>query len=255
MCAGSVERAGFVLFFASTPIACFLGLYTGTDHRDYWAVANSYAFSVGMCLLYIAPFLSKGPWKKRLDHASWNWIVWLSVFTELVFQIPHNLFPRYLHAARGTATEWPFGSYAMSDSRWSEYMHIWPDGSTGLHPDVWLINWNDGILGLVVGITVLLWRRDRSPERTVWLCLVTVFRDATLWRETVEYMWNHHRSEYAYTTQHPALRKHAIACLWLVNILWLLAPLLTAAWAIDRLMSMLPQCGAPVQVKQGQKAQ
>ena len=252
MLAARVERLGFLLFFASTPFACFMVLYTGSerftgsehstgiDQRHYWAIVNSYAFSVGMCLIYMAPFLSRDvPFAKRLDHASWNWVIWLSVFTHLVFQIPHNLFPGHLHAARGTAIEWPFWSYALSDSRWSDYMHVWPNGSTGLHPDVWLINWNDGGLGLAVGLAALLWRRHRSPERKVWLLLVTVFRDATLWRETVEYMWDHHRGGYAHTTQHVVLRKHAVACLWLVNVLWLVAPVLTAVWAVDQLMALI----------------
>ena len=80
MLAARVERLGFLLFFASTPFACFMVLYTGSEHftgsehstgidqRHYWAIVNSYAFSVGMCLIYMAPFLSRDvPLAKRVN--------------------------------------------------------------------------------------------------------------------------------------------------------------------------------------------
>merc|ERR1712150_254021 len=66
--------------------------------------------------------------------------------------------------------------------------------------------------------------------------LVTLFRDATLWRETVEYMLDHHQKGYPYTIKNMHYRQHAIVCLWTVNILWLVAPCLTVIWAYQQIV-------------------
>jgi hypothetical protein len=95
----------------------------------------------------------------------------------------------------------PFYSYGLSDSRWSEY-----NNGEGLDPAVWLINCNDGGLGVLV-LLALLYQRTTSTgtststkvAATLAFLLVTLFRDATLWRETVEYMWDHHRLGYETT--------------------------------------------------------
>lgn len=58
-------------------------------------------------------------------------------------------------------------------------------------------------------------------------------------RETVEYMWDHHRTGYPHTTAEAGYHKHAVACLWLVNLLWLLAPLITVLWAYEQLLLMM----------------
>ena len=64
------------------------------------------------------------------------------------------------------------------------------------------------------------------------LALVVVWRDATLFRENVEYMvLQHHVAGYPFTTRSATYRPHAIACLWLVNGLWFVAPVVSAVWA------------------------
>lgn len=166
-------------------------------------------------------------WQAAVSHATWNWVVWLSCMTEVVFQLPHNWFTDYLEYYKGTFIDWPFVAYGIADSRWCYY--------TPLAPAVWLINYNDGALGVLCILALLFanpWPRigGRSTS-TLVLVLTVVFRDATLWRETVEYMWDHHRHGYPYTTTDPVYRPHAIAIVWLVNIIWLIAPLTTPIWA------------------------
>merc|ERR1712083_82915 len=110
---------------------------------------------------------------------------------------------------------------------------------------VQLINWNDGLLGAMVGAAFAydLWqgRRGRAcPGPRLVLVILLIFRDATLFRETVEYFYFHHRTGYADTVgglkcTHPisdlALRPHGIANLWTVNVIWLIAPCLSMIWA------------------------
>lgn len=169
-----------------------------------------------------------------------NWIVWLSVFTEIVFQIPHNLLVRQLQEHKGTAFEWPFYTYGLSDSRWNDY-----HGGDGLAPEVWLINLNDGCLGLLVAVFFMAFRQyeseDGKMKAKVLLCLAVLFRDATLWRETVEYFWDHHRKHYPYTTTDAAFRCHAIACLWLVNLIWLVAPFVTIFWTYNTVKEVIAE--------------
>jgi hypothetical protein len=165
--------------------------------------------------------------------------LWLSVFTEIMFQIPHNLLTPTLSRLKGTVFMWPFDTYGkLADSRWSDF-------EEHLEPEVWLINVNDASLGFLVLILYYLRTTSSSSpyyaKKTifgvrlhVWFTLIVVFRDATLFRETVEYMWNHHRLEYPFTCQDPSYRLHGIAILWLVNILWLIAPVLTMYWAALR---------------------
>ena len=255
-----------ILFLASTPIAVLCAHIYEHDHF-LCAIVNSYAFSVGMIGLYAYPFFdTRLKLDGRIHKATMNWILWLSVFTEIVFQIPHNLLVKQLYEVRGSALEWPFFSYGLSDSRWNDYHH-----GTGLAPEVWLINLNDAGLGIVVAIALFCYKyqiRSRDSRRSAlavgsgnggcgdaddscpcvlpgrfnWaivLALVTVFRDATLWRETVEYMWDHHRKGYPFTTTDPIYRPHAIAILWLVNIVWLIAPISTIFWAHNCIMKCI----------------
>eukprot|EP00300_Choanocystis_sp_HF-7_P035083 c48354_g1_i1.p2 GENE.c48354_g1_i1~~c48354_g1_i1.p2 ORF type:complete len:250 (-),score=40.70 c48354_g1_i1:21-770(-) len=229
-----VALGGFLL---STPIAV-AAVFLGGQDRHWVAIANSYGFSIGYNLLYAYPLLfpfltsAKG-FKERLHKATMNWIVWLTVFTELSFQIPHNLFVKELHAIKGSVLEWPFFSYGQSDNRWNSY-----NGGSGLAPEVWLINVNDAALGALVLLALIHQVRSSGWARpSLPLILVTLFRDATLFRETVEYMWDHHRKNYPHTTHDPILRPHAIACLWLINIAWLVAPLLTVVWASQHLIA------------------
>lgn len=221
------------IFFLSSPIAVCCVYVFGCD-RPLCAVANSYAFSAAMICLYTYPFLTSATWSEKIHAATMNWVVWLSVFTELIFQIPHNLFVRQLHDAKGTPVEWPFYSYGLSDSRWSNY-----HGGSGLSPEVWLINLNDAAFGLLVVVLYFVHESSKRKSPTaawrskILLALVILFRDATLWRETVEYMWDHHRKHYPHSTDLAEYRGHAIACLWTVNIVWLVAPCVTVAWVLN----------------------
>ena len=114
------------IFLLSTPIAALAVFYFEQD-RQLWAIINSYGFSIGYNLLYAYPLvvpLSPFTWfgfKQRVHKAQMNWIIWLSVFTQICFQIPHNIFVAQLHHLRGSLVEWPFFAYGFSDSRWSDY--------------------------------------------------------------------------------------------------------------------------------------
>jgi hypothetical protein len=122
--------------------------------------------------------------------------------------------------------EWAFYSYSLSDSRWRDYTqdhgHIFT-----LPFEVNFINWNDGLLGMMC-ITLWAWSKAKPSRKShCSLALAVLFRDATLWRETVGYLLHHHRGGYVYnTTSDPLLRPHAIYLLWGINGLWLVAPLL-----------------------------
>merc|ERR1712083_356899 len=76
---------------------------------------------------------------------------------------------------------------------------------------------------------------SQTRKSEACLILLAVFRDATLRRETVEYMWDHHRCGYCHSMTNESLRPHAIAVLWSVNIMWLVAPPLTLVWAYQQL--------------------
>jgi hypothetical protein len=232
----SLELVCLATFLLATPVAAIAVFALGCN-REWWAVANSYGFSVSYCILYMYPLLAPRctaavGFTARLHKATMLWAVWLSCFTELAFQPWHNLFVRQLHEQRGTVLEWPFYAYGLTDARWSQY-----NGGHGLEPEVWLINVNDAGWGFLVAIALVHQRlREGSWERpSLFLILTLLFRDATLWRETVEYMWDHHRNGYPHSTADAALRPHAIACLWTVNGLWLVAPLLTIVWAHQQL--------------------
>jgi hypothetical protein len=204
--------------------------------RHICAIVNSYAFSIAMVCLYLHPFLSlsSSSWVDRIQEATTNWIVWLSVFTEIVFQIPHNLFVAKLHAVKGSPFEWPFFTYGLSDSRWNNYH----DG-TGLAPEVWLINVNDAAMALLIVAFYIYYvhmrkKSARDGHRAkIMFALVVMFRDATLFRETIEYFWDHHRKGYPYTTTNLDYRRHGIICLWLVNIIWVVAPCVTVFWVYN----------------------
>lgn len=127
---------------------------------------------------------------------------------------------------------WPFWAYALADARWLQFDAL----SKALPAVVWLINVNDFGLALVT-LGALLWAaraQSRGARVAAWVLLV--FRDATLWRETVEYLWDHHRLGYPHTVAGP-LRPHSIAALWSVNALWLVAPLLTCVWVGQQLLA------------------
>lgn len=227
------------IFLLSTPVAVFCAFQLGYD-KSYCAIANSYAFSLAMDMLYLYPLLnpfSKQSLSERVNKATMHWILFLTVFTEVVFQIPHNIMVAQLQSVKGSSAEWPFYTYGFSDSRWNNYHE-----GTGLAPEVWLINWNDALLGIAV-LFALIYRYKfnanssrNNTSATVILVLLVVFRDATLWRETVEYMWDHHRKSYPFSTDDLMYRPHAIACLWTVNGLWLIAPLISLKWAYDQIM-------------------
>ena len=73
---------------------------------------------------------------------------------------------------------------------------------SGLHREVWMLNINDACFGALVLVAVILKRRAHSGVgasrrwkvlTSVMMVVAVVWRDATLWRETVDYMWGHHR--------------------------------------------------------------
>jgi hypothetical protein len=246
-----LRRGALALFLASTPCTMAAVFLFGCD-RPRWACYNGVAFSSAFLLLFLGPllspcvksrergagdsFVSSVSFSARLQLAMDNWILWLTCFTQIAIQIPHNLFAKFLWERRGGVVEWPFYAYGLSDRRWSEYT---PDGETfGLAGYVELINWNDGLLGLCVLAAYLYRRRQLHSGNTasirastVALALVVVFRDATLWRETVEYLGEHFFSGHAFSTVNPAVRKLAIANIYLINGLWILAPMLSPVWA------------------------
>jgi hypothetical protein len=253
-----IEVGLLAVFLGSTPLTLLAQALLGGE-RAWWALANSYSFSAAYCLLYAWPLVRPWPgatWATRLHAATSNWIVWLTCFTQILFQIPHTILPSTLSLRRGSALEWPFYAYGLSDARWTAYES---DATTGLPPEVWLININDASLGVLVLIAYVRARRAAAaaaaaaaaPRSSVGataelrasaarahvaLALATLFRDATLLRETVEYMGlQHHKASYPHTTGHPSYRAHAIACLWLVNGPWLVAPLGTAWWAWNQI--------------------
>lgn len=257
---GFVKHFLLFQFIASAPLA-MLAVYKFEWERYRTAVLNSYAFSSAMVLLYLYPFLwpvslSKYALAERIEEATMNWILWLSVFTELTFQIPHNLCVGYFHQHLGRPLEWPFFAYGLSDSRWSKY-----NNGEGLDAYVWAINVNDALFGYIVFLCWMFKRRidgNVTASRTqrigaqVIFCLAVVFRDATIFRETVEYLWDMHRTNYPYSLpptythspQYPlddslrlSLRPHAIVCLWLVNVIWLIAPLVSVWWAYKHIMA------------------
>lgn len=241
------------LLLASIPVVCIPVFLLGcsSESLGWWATGAAYAFSIGMIGLYIYPFINPMSglgFKERLHAATMNWIVWLSVMTELVFQIPQQLFQDLLHKSPGSLGEFPFFAYGLSDCRWN-----WYNGGEGLDYTVMLINWNDGLLGAAVGAAFAydLWQGRRGkvrPGPRIVLVILLIFRDATLFRETVEYFYFHHTSGYAHTVggtscthpiQNPALRPHGIATLWTINVIWLIAPLLSMVWGYWQIKDVL----------------
>jgi hypothetical protein len=238
------------IFLAATPLACVAVYGFGAD-RAAAALCNGCAFSAAFWLLFLSPLVNPfvvvtpraagSAFRARLRLATENWILWLTCFTQIAIQIPHNLFPAFLHRHRGGVVEWAFFAYGLSDRRWSEYT---PDGGKtfALADEVQLINWNDGLLGIVVLLAFLHWRSSNTTKKkgnntgyskgaSVALALAVVFRDATLWRETVEYLGQHYYSSHAFTTDDPAHRTVAIYLVYAINGLWIIAPMLSPLWA------------------------
>ena len=64
---------------------------------------------------------------------------------------------------------------------------------------------------------------------------ITRHRVTQIMLDVRRYMWDHHRKNYPHTTTDPELRPHGIALLWLINVMWLVAPLFTLVWAWQQL--------------------
>ena len=223
--ATTIERLLLLCFLASTPTticAVFLFGY----NRSICALANSYAFAFGMLGIVAWPLLAPATrLPSRVGSAVFNWVVWPTCFTEIAFQIPHNLINLDRH--RGSPIEWPFYAYGLSDKRWDTY-----NAAHSLASEVWLINLNDGLMGLLVAALLWLFRRSGGRRWKVPLLAAIIFRDATLFRETVEYLFlQHHEARYPFTTSDVIYRPHAILLLWLVNAMWLVMPCVTLVWA------------------------
>jgi hypothetical protein len=275
------------IYAISTPLALIAVEFFQYD-KGWTAILNGYVFSTAFIFLFFGPFLTqtKG---NRLNLAMANWILYLTVFTEVFIQIPHSLCAKQLHNAMNTPVEWAFYAYGLSDSRWRSYTgnsHQSSSSEYGLPFEVDLINFNDGLLGFIVLIMWYWWKHqvnlasvasanvaastiqtntDHIDQRRTYLLgaeyatsmkankiglllgIIVLFRDATLFRETVEYLWTHHRSGYQWTTTDPILRPHAIYLLWAINGLWLLVPLVTPLW-VYRLAMRASQLNSGVHV-------
>eukprot|EP01128_Nolandella_sp_AFSM9_P006841 TRINITY_DN3600_c0_g1_i1.p1 TRINITY_DN3600_c0_g1~~TRINITY_DN3600_c0_g1_i1.p1 ORF type:complete len:260 (-),score=36.10 TRINITY_DN3600_c0_g1_i1:175-933(-) len=225
------------LLLLSTPLSCYY-VYVQGELREDFAVANAYTVALGMLGLYLAPLLTvfeRVSFKKRLHAATLNWAA-ISTSLALLVQLPHILGARFLDSVRGSMWEWPFFVYGTCDSRWSDYR----DGY-GLVPTVSLINLNSVMFALA--LIVAYWYKTSKGYATfrssVPFILVLVFRDATLFRQTLEYLWLHHRLEYPFTTSEVLYRVDSIIALWGLNLLSLVAPVFTLLWAYQRISTLI----------------
>ena len=91
---------------------------------------------------------------------------------------------------------------------------------------------------------------QRSGVRLLSTCLIitvwgafddihVVFRISEIIEEIPLYTYIVNR--YPHTTTDPTFRTHAICCLWLVNIMWLVAPIVTVVWAYQELTDIKPK--------------
>ena len=147
-----------------------------------------------------------------------------------------------------------------SDSRWNEY-----NNGKGLSYYVHSFNIVDGAGGiLLLIISLYLWYAKKSLNTqqqknaigngNIVYILVLLFRDACLWRETVEYMMDQHLNDYPFTISQPTyLRKHAIFALWSVNFMWLTVPLFTVVWTFQQITHFVQQAGTANSGKNGKK--
>lgn len=145
-----------------------------------------------------------------------------------------------------------------SDSRWNEYN----DGN-GLSYYVHFFNVVDGgggIILLLISAYLLYvktfvnkkYQKNGLINGNVLYILVLLFRDACLWRETIDYMFDQHLNEYPFTLSEPKyLRNHAIIALWSVNLMWLVVPPFTVVWAFQQFTSLLKE----KQINVGKKRQ
>lgn len=297
-------------WLGSVPIIAVLIFVVTVEEKDrqWWGVFNSYVFSIPFCILYLHPYFfyltGQMSWRHALKTANENWVCWLSCGTQIVFQIPHQLFPHFLHLCRERFhdpeysnlwgfPDWPFYAYGQADARWGDY-HLYGENATGpLHtswrnavdgsrcvqgeadceayghaPIVSLINWNDATFGVLVLIAYIAQRRLPSLRNQIVFWLLMIFRDATLWRETTEYFWMEHRLGYPSACQTGAsphtfegcldvdaecvvrapnggvpdgydenwCHPHGVANLWTINVIWLIAPLLSPVWVFHKVM-------------------
>jgi len=217
--------AFLVQLTVSTPIVVLLvHVLEAVRDVELWQTLNSYVFSSAMCLLWLYPFVwpGCGSLYERATMATQYWHWFLAGIVVVLFQSLHNWGAPLLHAQKGLPLAWPFEAYALSDSRWIEF-----NGGRGLPEYVYAINCNDVLLSLVTLIFTLV-ERVRLGSFAAFSPLVAalaLFRDATMWRETVEYLWDHHHRSYPWTTTSPTYRPHAIANLYLVNAVWILGPM------------------------------
>ena len=228
------------LLALSTPVSVYLVHYGGwvgaaaDPHlRTVIALANGYAFSSALFFLWLYPISGWpgcGTWRERARMATRHWLWFLSGFTVVFFQSLHSWGTQLLFEQKGGPLEWPFESYSLSDSRWRDY-----GLGAGLPPYVHYINVNDVCLSVLVLIALITryMQCGSFSKLSPWLLCIALFRDTTVFRETVEYLWEHHANGYPYTIADPLYRPHAIAILYLVNICWIIAPLLTLWVAYD----------------------
>jgi hypothetical protein len=171
----------------SSPITSYIVrvAHIGVD-VEWWMVLNSYLFSSAMTLMWVYPFVwpGCGSFRNRLRMATqhWHWV--LGSVVVAVFQSIHNFAVPVLHANVGTPINWPFEAYSLSDDRWDDYN----EGNGIAHDMIWYINCND-VFWATSSLVAMAYARYQLGSWTAFSPLVTVvalFRDATVWRETVE---------------------------------------------------------------------
>jgi len=230
------------LLFSTPLVALFVFQLQVAKELEWWMTLNSYCFSTAMVMLWVYPFVwpGCGSFYERALMATRHWHWYLGGLVVVAFQSLHNWGAPLLHAHRGRPLNWSFEAYALSDSRWIDY-----NDGRGLDDYVFAINCNDvGLASLTLLFTVIA--RIRLGSWTAFSPLVTamaLFRDATMWRETVEYLWSQHVEGYPYSTNGP-YRMHGIANLWLVNIIWIVGPMLNVWVSAEQIKRELRGGGA-----------
>lgn len=217
------------------------------DEPIFYGVLNTHLTAAGINGLFIYPFilLLFGMYngKQCLNKAVQNWI-YLSCFEEVIFQIPHNVFSKYIYSIQGSGNllEYPFYVYGLSDSEWNNYYY-----GSGLSWQVFTCNTFEGGSGLILTLLQIYLYLFDSPKnkkinnrmsnmRLIFILLV-VFRDAGLFRQTVSYLLDQHVANYPYSIQHNLYRNFAVAGLYTINGLWIIAPMFTIIWAFKQIKS------------------
>ena len=226
----------FVIFMKISNIP--LNDKTNTDSLCF-SVYSGIAAGIGISGLYFYPWiLLNKPISERLKIATMNWIS-LSVFEELVFQIPHNALLSLIYEYQGPYSEYikyVFFAYGLADSRWNDFN---PENYFGLPWGVWTKNLLEGAGGFAILVTFLYQKFANQKTtsdviKSLPFLLVVLFRDAMLFRQNFSYLTDQHMENYIYSLSHEfGYRNESIAVLYLINAIWSIAPVTTAIWVFS----------------------